>query len=314
MNFENNGAFHPDKKMLQLSWDSTSLGTFKECPRKYFFTMVMGRAPRRESVHLIFGTLYHSGLEKYDHEKAAGTDHEAAVLSAVRYTLEKAWNRKLGRTWVSDDPNKNLETLIRTIVWYLDQFKDDTLETVILANGKPAVELSFKFQTDYYTADGIPFMLCGHLDRLVTWDGVPFILDHKTTKSTIGEDFFSKFTPDNQFSLYPVAAKVVYQTPVKGIIVNGAQIAVNFSRFQRSTIPRSEDFLNEWYNDTGFWLKQAESCAEASYWPANDKSCGNYGGCPFRSVCSKPPSSRIQWLNSTFVERSWDPTISRGDI
>lgn len=314
MNFQNNGAFHPDKPMLQIYWDSTSLGTFKECPRKYLLTMIMGRAPRKESVHLTFGILYHSGLEKYDHERASGKSHEESVASAVRYTLDKAWNRKLGRTWISDDPNKNLETLIRTIVWYLDQFENDPLKTVILANGKPAVELSFKFQTDHFTADGIPFMLCGHLDKIAELDDTAYVVDHKTTKNTIGEDFFSKFSPDNQFSLYAFAAKVAYGQPVKGIIVNGAQIAVNFSRFQRSPIIRTEDFLTEWYQDTGFFLKQAEACASASYWPGNDKACGNYGGCPFRPICSKPPSVRTQWLQSMFVERKWDPTVSRGDI
>ena len=36
---------------VQWAWDSTSLGTFKDCPRKYFYTLVMGYRARGESVH-----------------------------------------------------------------------------------------------------------------------------------------------------------------------------------------------------------------------------------------------------------------------
>ena len=41
-----------------------------------------------------------------------------------------------------------------------------------------------------------PHWLCGHLDRVVTYGGQKFVMDQKTTGSTIGPYFFDGFKPD----------------------------------------------------------------------------------------------------------------------
>lgn len=313
-----NSSFSTVNPSLQIAWDSTSIGLLKECPRKYYLSMLAcqgkGYAPRSESVHLTFGLHYHSALEQYDHEIALGKSHEEGVEAAVRRALTDTWDPILQRPWLSDDSNKNRYTLVRSIIWYLEEFATDPVKTVVLANGKAAVELSFRFESDYTSYTGEKFILCGHLDRLGIFNNQPFILDRKTTKSTINQDFFAKFSPDNQFTLYSLAAKVVYALPVSGLIVDGAQIAVTFTRFQRGFVQRSPDQLEEWYRDLGFWLGIAQHAAKSNDWPMNDKSCGNYGGCPFREICGKSPSVREQWLKAGFHTRVWDPLQIRGDI
>jgi hypothetical protein len=308
-----NGAFSPTLPGFQTYWDSTSLGALKRCPRFYQYSLIEGWAPRLESAHLTFGLHYHAGIERYDHARASGASHEAAVLVATRYLLEVTWNKNLGRPWTSDDKNKNRFTLVRSVVWYLEQFADDPFETIILADGKPAVELSFRYQTDIEFG-GESIWLCGHLDRVAKLGDDIFILDKKTTKSTIGPDFFEKFTPDNQMSLYSLAGKVVYNLPIKGIVVDGVQIAVTFSRFMRGTVYRHDSQLDEWYQDFQSWLGQAYSYAIAQHWPMNEASCGNYGGCQFREVCSKPPNVRDKWKVNLMQKRVWDPTIPRGNF
>lgn len=291
------------------------MGAFKTCPRKYYFSIVLGWATRKESVHLTFGRLYHAALERYDHEKFAGADHDQALDISLDWLLKATWNVELRRPWLSDDQYKNRFTLVRTVVWYLDQFRDDPLGTIKLANGKPAVELSFRFDTGFRAYTGEPFLLCGHMDRLVKFNEQIYVLDRKTTKATLTGDFFAKFTPDNQFSTYTCAGKIVYNMPTAGLIVDGAQVAVTFSRFGREFVPRSEDFLEEWLSEWGnYWVKLLEGCAKSNVWPANDKSCGNYGGCEFQGVCSKGPSMRNAWLAGQYVKRVWDPLQTRGDI
>jgi len=308
-----NGAFSKITPGLQTYWDSTSLSALKKCPRFYQLSIVEGWALRTESVHLTFGTLYHSGIERYDHARALGEDHDSAVSLAVQYLLEKTWDSKLGRPWTSDDKNKNRLTLVRSVVWYLDQFSPDPFSTVILANGKPAVELSFKFDSGLKIGHGESVYLCGHLDRVAKLEDDIYILDKKTTKSTLGQDFFDKFTPDNQMSLYTFAGKVVYELPIKGIIVDGAQIAVTFSRFLRGTVQRTDSQLEEWFQDLKWWLAQAEAYAQGNHWPMNEQSCGNYGGCAFREICSKSPSVREKWKEALMHRRVWDPTVARGN-
>jgi hypothetical protein len=309
-----NTSFHPDIPGLQIAWDSTSIGALKTCPRYYQYSIVEGWSPRATSVHLIFGQHYHSALEHYDHARSAGKDHEEATLVAVRHALEVTWDQTTGRPWVSDDSNKNRYTLVRTIVWYLEHFKVDPATTVQLANGKPAVELSFRFEISHTMSDGQPYFLCGHLDRLAEFADNHFVLDRKTTSGTISADFFKKFAPDNQFRLYAFASKVIYGLPVEGVIVDGAQIAVGFSRFMRGQVFMTDDQLEEWYDELGMWLKQAEWYAKMSYWPQNEKSCGMYGGCQFRDICSMPKGTREQWLRAGYVKRIWDPLKIRGDI
>ncbi len=309
-----NSAFSTQIPGLQLAWDSTSLGTLKECPRKYQYSIMLAKVPRDTSVHLTFGLHYHSVLEWYDHKKSQGASHEEAFLSAVRRALVLTWDSARKRPWISDDKYKNRLTLVRSIVWYLDTFADDALQTVQLANGKPAVELSFKLPLPAENSLGEQYLLCGHIDRLVTMAGTPYVLDRKTTKSGITPDFFTKYSPDNQFSTYAFASKIIYNTPTEGIIVDAAQIGVNFTRFQRGIVSRNEEQLNDWYSDTTYWMSLAEHFAKDQHWPQNDKSCGNYGGCPFRSVCSKSPSTRDLWLKADFQERVWNPLIARGDV
>lgn len=319
-----NRAFSAILPSLQTAVDSTSLGEFKICPRRYQLSIAggpsaglpygQGWSPRLESIHLTFGLLTHSAFEQYHQQRAKSVAHEEALQSAVNWTLRATWRN--GAPWQSDDPNKNRYTLIRTIVWYLDQFgPDDPLQTLTLASGQPAVELSFRFDSQYRSAAGEIFILCGHIDRIAYFQSQPWIVDVKTTKQTLGQSFFAKFTPHNQFSLYTLAGQIFYSVPVKGVIVDGLQIAVGFTKFDRQLVGRSDAQIAEWHRDLGYWLRQMEACAEAEYWPMDDKQCDNYGGCPFQKVCSQPSeSSRLALLRTAYTPRTWDPTQARGDI
>lgn len=299
---------------LQLAVDSTSLGEFKTCPRRYYYSIICGYQPRSESVHLRFGILIHEATEKYDRLRAEGVLHEAALTWTVLWVLKTTWNRELGRAEVLDDPNKSRLGLLRTVVWYLDAHKDDSLQTVILASGKPAVELSFQFDSGYRTEQGEVYTFCGHLDRIAQLNSEAYIVDKKTTKHTLSAHWFDQFAPHNQFSMYLVAGDAAFGVPVRGLIVDGIQVAVTFSRFERHLITRDDGTLEEWYKDAGIWLAQMEVCAQVQYWPMNDKACDLYGGCAFRPICAKPPGARDRWLQADYRKRVWDPQQKRGDI
>lgn len=300
--------FLPGTK-IQYAWDSTSLGWFKTCPRLYQYHMIEGWRGKGGSVHLEFGSLYHSALELYDRLMATGENHEEALHQTVLKALDETWDRGLGQPKSWDHNLKTRETLVRSIIWYLDEFKDHPAKTVILANGQPAVELSFRFELDwgpkYY--DLHPYILCGHIDRLVTFHDEFYVTDRKTTSSTPGAYYFDGYSPDNQMSLYTLAAKIIYKTPVKGVFIDAAQIAVGFTRFSSGFTHRTDSQLEEWLVDLRSWLKLAEGYATDNYWPMNDKSCHQYGGCTFRKICSKSPAVREKFLESDFDRRPWNP-------
>lgn len=304
-----NSAFIAGSK-LQFAFDSVSLGELKFCPKRYEFSIIQGWEPRSRNVDLHFGILIHSARERFYHAKAAGAEHDAAVLSAFQWLLEATFDAELGKPWASGDANKNRFTLARTFVWYCEQWRVDPLETIILASGKPAVELSFRFDSGFAFGE-TPVLLCGHLDRLALFNGTPYISDLKSTKNTLDQSFFTGFSPDNQLSLYATAAPIVWNIATQGIIIDAVQVAVTFSRFQRGIVPRTKETLKEWHDDLGYWLAQAQQYAKDNHWPMNDRNCWR---CHFRKICALPPSAREQWLKGEFVQRQWNPLIARGDV
>lgn len=308
-----NSSFHPEIPGLQLAWDSTSSGALKTCPRYYQLSIVEGWASSRQQVHLEFGILVHKGLELYDHARIfGGASHDDALDEMLETVLSMTWDSELQRPWTTDSGQKNRFTLLRSLVWYLDQFKDEAAKVVILANGKPATELSFRFELDL-APEGDPansFLACGHMDRLVQLDDAIYIRDVKTTQATLADEYFAQFTPDNQFSWYTMAGKIIYGIPIRGIMVDAIQVAVGFSRFERRLVSRTEDQISEWYSGLKVLLRQAESYARAAFWPMNEKACFR---CAFREVCSKSPNVRQQWLEQLFRRRIWDPLQTRGE-
>jgi hypothetical protein len=298
---------------LQHSWDSTSLGELKTCPRKYEYTIIRGLRPRGESVHLRFGIVFHSALETYDKVLALGADEEAALDEALAHALEKTWDRTEEYTgpWISDHSAKNRENLIRSVLWYLFHYSPDPANTIILSNGKPAVELSFKMESGYKSLDGIDFILSGHLDRMVTYADDTFVMDRKTTGSGLTPYYFSQFNPDNQMSLYSLAGRIIFETAVSGVIIDAAKVMVGFTEFGRGITTRTKGQLDEFLENTYYWFDLAQRFAEQNFWPMNEKSCGNYGGCAFRGVCSKDPEVREMFIRSDFEVHFWNPLESR---
>ncbi len=299
---------------LQTAWDSTSLGEFKTCPRSYYYTHILGLRGGKESVHLTFGILYHAGLEAYDRFRSAGADHQEAVRNTLVFILQ-ALRDENGKVWESDDTKKNARTLVRSVLWYLDEFEHDPLVTVQLQNGKPAVELSFRVELENTQApDGSHYLLCGHMDRVASYgtSGV-YVVDRKTSNGALNSDYFRRYNPDNQMSLYTFASQVVFHIPARGVLIDAAQVGVNFTRFQRGFATRTPGQISEWLQDLRHWLALAAQYTTQRYWPHNDKACSLYGGCKYQQICSADPAVREHRLHASFHHKPWNPLEPRGD-
>jgi hypothetical protein len=311
------GAFSAQLPTLQLVIDQTSLGLFKECPRKYYYRMIEGWSTRYFNVHLSFGSWFHEGCEKYERARASGLNHIEALRVAVRHALASTWDPVLGKPWNSDNKDKNRYSLIRTLVWYLDDLAGSASKTVVLANGQPAVELTFKYiPQDYETGEeltsftGEPIFFSGHLDSMIELQDATFISDRKTTSRRLGPGYFAAYTPDNQFSMYTHAGHWAFSTDVSGVICDAIQVSGGTSRFERQIIYRTEAQLREWYSHTKFYISLMGQMAEQNRWPMNDKACFM---CQFRPVCARTPAARQTWLETDYTKEIWDPSISRGE-
>lgn len=298
------------KDGLQYVWDSTSLKVAEECYQKYYYKMIEGWDNPRKGHHLRFGMHYATALEHFHKHLALGMDRDEATEAVVLEALIDTWDRQgpedTGAPWESGDPNKNRPNLIRSIIWYLDHFSDDPVSTVILADGKPAVEHSFTLEVN----DGIYF--AGHLDRLGEYSSKPYVTDNKTTGTTLSQHYFNQFSPDMQMSMYTFAGKAIFHIPVAGVMIDAAQIAVGFTRFERGFTFRTESQLNEWYDDTMYLIQDVRRATRERHFPKRLSACGNYGGCEFRAVCSRSPEVRKNFLEADFKQGwVWDPLQRR---
>lgn len=350
---------------IRYAWDSTCLSAFKTCPRYYQYTILEGWATREESIHLRFGIEYHQALHDYETAKATGISHDDALFDTLRELL-----LRLGTyPSISADARpsirvKTKEHLVRTVVWYLDQFEEDPAETVILKRkvpyieeqtqygeidaDVPAMEVSFKFELDWgpeyqqglvtkevqevgpHVTGGIswggttivqefppfvPYLLCGHLDRIVRFNDETFVMDRKTTTGSLTDYYYAQFEPNNQMTLYTIAGQIVLGTSIRGVIIDAACIQVGGTIFGRRFTYRTQDQLDEWLLDLRSTLALAEQYAVAGHWPMNDTACSMFGGCRFREVCSKSPGVRQAFLKSDFVQLSenerWNPLKPR---
>lgn len=295
---------------VQFAWDATSITLYQSCPREYYYRMIENWSPRGLNANLRFGQHYATALEHFYKRRAEGEAFEDALIGIVEEALHDTWDRSetdpVGAPWNSMDNLKTRENLIRSIVWYVDHFESDPAPVLHTSEGVPMVEHSFALPVD----NGI--ILTGHLDRVVEYAGHPYVMDQKTTKSTISPRYFDQFKPNQQMSQYTFAGRAIFGIPIKGVIIDAAQIAVGFTRFERNFTMRTEDELNEWYDTTMAWIVQAQAATRENHFPMNPASCHKYAGCAFRGVCSKSPDVRKQFLQSNFEHSEpWDPLKRR---
>ena len=308
---------------VQFAWSATTIKMAETCLRYYQYTMIEGWHSKSLGPHLRFGQHYATALEHFHKLRAEGMGPEQATIAVVREALEDTWDRapvdeaaavtlgiepgtEIGRPWNSEHNFKTRETLIRSIVWYLEQFKDDSALPVILSGGAPAVELSFNLPVDN------DVMFVGHLDRLADYADNLYVMDQKTTGSTLSARYFEQYSPDTQMSLYTFAGSAVFGAPVKGVIIDAAQVAVGFTRFERGMTFRTPAQLDEWYDGAMTAILRAQTATRENYFPQNPSACGNYGGCAFRAVCARDPGVRRNFLLGDFIQGGgYDPLERR---
>lgn len=303
-----NHAFSTRNPLLQLIWDATSLGTFRECPRKYYLQIIRGYTTKRAALALDFGIALHEGLELYYRNKAKGLSFHDNELSVISFLMKHPLRENIDKY---EDPVRNSKTLVFAAWDYMQNYRFEPCETMIFSDGTVGVELHFQMETDITTAGGEKISLAGNIDRLAKQELGIFIQDHKTTSMPLTQRYFDQYKPDTQMTLYTVAGDVVFATPIRGVMIDA--IDLKKGEFSRQISLRTKEFCEEWLGELESWIRVAEFYATRGIFPCNDKSCHKYSGCPFKEYCTAPYGLREQLLQEDFVKRVWDPSQPRGE-
>ena len=327
-----NGAFSKHVPGLQTIWDSTSYAAFCRCPWEYHLSMMQGIDTKHRSRHLTFGIAWHSALERFHQLRAQGESHETAVEWTVAETyyrqLRTPVERELYESGFHEeclpDPMpgkrevKTPRALVRSLVAYLDHYRDDPYHTVLLPSGRAAVELSFRVPIP-----DTPFWYGGHFDRVVaeapldlrnppkTLPNV-WVLDYKPAGDSLTEYYFDQFRNSIQFKAYNIGGRVGLPVPAKGVIVDAIRIQATGCEFARQKLVFHDSQLEEFVVGFKARMRQAEQYAHTGEWPMNEASCMRRAGfCQFHQVCTKSPAVRASMLSADFTQRVWDPSKNR---
>lgn len=290
--------------------DNTSLSMFKDCPRKYYYGILQGYRPKTTAAPLTFGGAYHEGLEVLDRELARGCSRDEAIHLALR----AAWAKSNDPSFLLDS-RRTRTSLLRAIVWYADHYKSDPMATVVLPNGKAAVELSFRIELPFvFGHSDDPVFYCGHIDRVVEYNRQIYAAEHKHTVSSIQYDsYWDRYTFSSQISGYVLALQTNFNLNVAGALIDATQVGATFARFGRRIAHRVQAHQQEWLLDLSYWMSQLDLCLQADRWPHNSEACSKWGGCQFRSVCFTSPSVRQAVLEQEFRIEKWNPIKPRGE-
>lgn len=315
---------------VQFAWDSVSLSSILSCPRRYQYQILDGYVSRNPgfAIALVFGIQFHSGLQYYHEQRAAGNDHDQATFTMLRRLLAEEATQSLPRDTDVEalasapvDPeeqeddgitlrNTKIRTvyyLVRSLIWYLDQYEQDPFHTLLGLSGQPAVETSFRVPLPI-DISGTDLILCGHIDRAIDFNGHLYVSDYKTTKS-LTRQFFDLFDLSHQMSGYITAGQIIFNKPVKGAIVDAIALQVGQVKFHRHTTSRTAGQTKEYLALLSHAASMAQLYAEQNFYPMNTSACYF---CEFKPVCRQPPEYRERFLETHWMRApGWNPLRNR---
>ncbi len=311
--------FSKSNPNLQLAWDATSIAAYMECPWRYHQKIILGRHPKVPPAALVYGTIWHEAVGLYDRLRFEGKPLDEALETALLCAHNMAFCRDLWAGYTLDElalegkkedrNRRTLHTLQRALVWYSEEFSADPMKPL----GAEYFEVGFTLPLPIESPYGEPYLLCGYLDSVVEFCGEVYIRERKHTTSALSSYYWRRFDPNPQIDTYALAARSIFpDLKIGGVVVEALQIGVNFARFDRRFIHRTQSQTEEWLRELCYWIKRAEADAEAGFWPRNTATTMLYGGSEFRRPMATSPEFRDGLLETDFpVGEKWNPLIPR---
>lgn len=248
----------------------TSLTTYLECPRKYYFQKCLNFCPKSESNAKEFGSAIHEMVSTY--YKLQNIPYETRKLKAIQ-----AFIATYDKT--NDTIKRSMTSGLLVSSAYCDTYKNDN-----------AQYLTDMVETELVVSMPFNTMMYLRQDRLLIADGFYTVVDTKTTTMALTEWYWKEFLLSFQLSAYHYAT---LQTSghCDNIQIDAIKVYPK-PEFQRRSMQRTENQINDWLNTYKFIVAQImdsfyphDQHKELNCFYQNTTSCSKYSGCPYLSVC-----------------------------
>jgi hypothetical protein len=300
---------HPNRIFMEkferfepLILDSYAIQLAKMCKRKYFFTIVLGRVPRKTAVYFTFGSSYHKFREVLEISHMEGNkngDFKAALEAALAY-----WDKHQGQDPPPDD-KFSFMTRLRLMQscavaydWWCKEKAQNKIQVIV-------VEQPFNVEI----ADGE--FTSGRFDQIIRWNGKLWGRDFKTS-SKEGMYYERGLSPNDQFTRYTYAESKLQGSRVQGQLIETLYNAKdtknknNGPRISQYIQARTDFELDDWERDELQIRRELDIARENDTWVKNEGHCVF---CHFHSVCKMGTvagqQSKIEY---EFDVRPWDNT------
>lgn len=248
----------------------TSLQTFLECPRKYYFQKLLHFSPKSENNAREFGAAFHEFVSTF--YKFQNLPLEQRKLKAIQAFLANY-------DPANDSTKRNLASGLILCDRYAENYKNDT-----------AVYKMDLVESDLVVSMANGTSLFMRVDRLLVADNFYTVVDTKTTTMALTDWFWKEFELSFQLSCYHHAIEV-HCGHCDNIQIDAVKV-YPLPEFQRRSLQRTEnqinDFLNTYQEITNRILDTLDGTGpekELAYFYQNPCSCSKFGGCPYLSVC-----------------------------
>lgn len=289
--------------------DSTATKVYKECPKKYFLSIILGFNSPDKFIVFTWGSAYHKFrevLEKlygfganapatYDADKA----HEAFIGAAqkgLEYWRKHGEDQETGTKWAFMTAERLILSFKRAFEHWKIEKSRGQIEVV-------AVEEPFNIQLE----NGV--RTSGRFDQIIRWNGKLWDRDFKTTSKD--SSFYARqLEPNDQFTRYTLAIEYLAGEPGQGVV---AELLYNNNATRNKThgpdifpltTSRTRSQLKTFENELGVISKKMSISRELDVWEKHENACAF---CPFHSVCTEPTEeAEMAKLEQHFIVRPWD--------
>jgi hypothetical protein len=230
--------------------DYSSLSTYLSCPRKFLYQYLLHLRNPRPSIHLVFGSCWHYGLEVVYLAELEDPNIDPATATKIAIdAFNLLWSIEGAPHWKDEDTifPKSPGQAANVYYEYFQRFlKNDQRRSKIMA-----VESSFAI----HIALELPNYI-GRFDllRTIIKNGHLKIIDHKTTNAlykTAGSDFEMNF----QTIGYLTAARLYYDS-IPSIEYTSAIFRQAGTEFVRYTINKRVQATNQFLHELKFYMKE----------------------------------------------------------
>ena len=303
--------------------DYSSLSTYMDCPRKFLFQYQMNLRPAGKSIHLVFGSCWHYGLEStYNLLK------ENANLSVMDCTINsikafnKLWDLDGAPHWKDEDLifPKSPGHAANMYKPYWERFlKIDTTKRKVVA-----VEAPFAISLDNYGTN-LPRYI-GRIDLILSdGEGIE-IIDHKTAKAIYKitpQQFEMSFQTDGYLTagrlFYDKVPKITYRVALcqkskidfQPITINKRSAAID--HFLSNLI----HYVSRIQNDIKLLEEDKINCTDRTNILTSFPRCPGNACTTFMTACSyfdlcRMRNNPLAWADKApqgYSYDNWDPDL-----